>query len=415
MNALAVVVSLLLIAPATEAQSPSPEILREVRIHGNHTTPDADVMALAGLTIGTPVSDAMLQAAEARLRASGRFADVEVRKRFRSISDLTDILVIVLVDEHEAVSENDLMPGALKKITSAGMWLPVLDYADGYGFTYGARISFVDLFGKGSRVSVPVTWGGERRAGVEVEKSFERGPLTRIEGDLSLFRRENPHYELGDFRREARVRAEKALTAWLRVGTGIRLTQVRFGEIDERHVAPGVDLTVDNRTDPAFPRNAVHAVIKWEQLRFPGDHHIGRVNADVRGYVGLIRSAVFAVRVASSQADAALPPYEQALIGGTSMLRGYRFGYRAGDNLVVTSAELRVPVTSPLNLARLGVKAFVDAGTVYAAGETFSDQVWDRGIGGGLFITAPVFRLDLDVAKPRSGKVRVHFGLGVSF
>ena len=42
----------------------------------------------------------MLQQAEERLRRSGRFADVEVRKRFRSIDNPSDILVIVLVDEH---------------------------------------------------------------------------------------------------------------------------------------------------------------------------------------------------------------------------------------------------------------------------------------------------------------------------
>ena len=71
-----------------------------MRVHGNHTTPDADVLALAGLTVGAPVTDAI---AARRRRSgcarSGRFADVEVRKRFRSIDDPIDILVIVLVDE----------------------------------------------------------------------------------------------------------------------------------------------------------------------------------------------------------------------------------------------------------------------------------------------------------------------------
>ena len=71
----------------------------------------------------------------------------------------------MLVDEHAAVSTDDLIPGPLKRFRSAGMWLPVLDYADGYGFTYGARVSFVDVLGPRSRISVPLTWGGERKAG----------------------------------------------------------------------------------------------------------------------------------------------------------------------------------------------------------------------------------------------------------
>jgi outer membrane protein assembly factor BamA len=402
-------------APAAAQPPAAAETLREVRVHGNHTTPDADILALAGLTLGAPISDATLAAAETRLRGSGRFADVEVRKRFRSIADPTDILVIVLVDEHEGVSEDILVPGPLRRLTAAGMWLPIVDYEDGYGFTYGAQISFMDLLGKTSRISVPLTWGGERRAGVEVERPIARGPISRVEGELSIFRRENPRFEVGDLRKQARIRAEREITSWLRVGAGFRVTQVGFDGADERHTAPGVDLLVDTRTDPGFPRNAVLTTVKWEQLRFGGDRNIRRVNADVRGYVGLIRSSVLALRVAGSSVDAPLPAYEQALLGGTSMLRGYRFGYRAGDNLAIASAELRVPITSPLSVGRFGVKAFVDAGTVFADGEKLSNQTWDRGVGGGIFFTAPVFRLDLDVAKPREGKVRVHFGLGVTF
>jgi outer membrane protein assembly factor BamA len=412
-------VAVLLVALAgspAAAQSPAiAEVLREVRVHGNHTTPDADILALAGLSIGAPITDATLTAAETKLRASGRFADVEVRKRFRSIADPTDILVIVLVDEREGVSEDDLLPGPMKRLTSSGMWLPIIDYADGYGFTYGARVSFVDLLGKRSRISLPFTWGGERRAGVEVERSIDRGPISRVEGEMSVFRRENPHFEIGDFRREGRIRAERELTSWLRIGAGMRVTQVSFADLEERHTAPAVDVLVDTRTDPAFPRNAVHAALTWEQLRFPADRNVRRINGDVRGYVGLIGSSVLALRATASSVDAPLPPYEQALIGGTSLLRGYAFGYRAGDNLAAVSAEIRVPITSPLSIGRFGVKAFVDAGTVYAANEPLDRQAWDRGVGGGIFLTAPVFRMDLDVAKPREGKVRVHFGLGVTF
>lgn len=136
--------SALLLAFLTFA-SMQAEIIREVRVHGNHTTPEADILTLAGLSVGMPATDATLAEAQRRLEQSGRFSDVEVRKRFRSISDPTDILVVVLVDERIGVTSTDLTPGPLRRLRVSSMWLPVLDYDDGYGSTYGARISLVDV------------------------------------------------------------------------------------------------------------------------------------------------------------------------------------------------------------------------------------------------------------------------------
>ena len=392
------------------------ETLAEVRVHGNHTTPDADVLALAGLTVGSVVTDESLRQATDKLRASGRFADVELRKRYRSIDNPSEILVVVVVDEHAAVSETDLAPGPLKRMRSLGMWLPILDYADGYGFTYGARTSFVDSLGPRSRISVPLTWGGERKAALEIDRVFERGPVSRLEGAVSIYRRENPRYEIGDTRQEVRLRAERIFKPWLRAGGGVRAANVNFGDIEERHIAPGLDVTIDTRTDPAFPRNAVHVVAGIEQLQFEGDRGVTRWTSDVRGYVGLIRSSVLALRFTTVRASDPLPLYEQPLLGGTATLRGYDMGYRASDNLAAMSAEVRVPITSPLHIGRFGVKGFVDVGTVFADGEKLRDQQFDRGIGGGVFVTATVFRAGLDVAWPRhDSSPHWHFGLGVTF
>jgi outer membrane protein assembly factor BamA len=415
---LTVGIALLLFASGSaRAQTPAIETLGEVRVHGNHTTPDADVLALAGLTVGAQVTDDLLQQAAAKLRSSGRFDDVEVRKRFRSIDNPSDILVILLVDEHATVSQDDLMPGPLKRLRGTGMWLPIVNYADGYGFTYGARVSFVDTLGPRSRISVPATWGGDRRIGVDAERTFDRGPFTRVAGGVSISRRVNPHFDIADTRREARLRAERALTTWLRVGGGARITNVRFGELDEQFVAQGIGAILDTRTDPSFPRNAIHVVAGVEQLRFDAGRRVARWSGDARGYVGLFGKTVLALRAAAIRASDPLPAYEQALLGGDSQLRGYAFGYRAGDNLTALSAEVRVPLNSPLDFGRLGVKGFVDFGTVYQSGAKLADQRFDRGIGGGVFLTAPIVSLSLDVAWPNDGsrKPRWHFGLGVSF
>ena len=399
------------------------EVIAEVRVHGNHTTPDADVLGLAGLKTGGDASDAALGAAERALRDRGRFADVTIRRRFRSIDDPADILIVIVVDEHAAVSADDLTPGVGKRILSSGMWLPIFSYADGYGFTYGAQFSFVGVAGERSQLSVPMTWGGERRIGLQLERSFNR-VVSVVRGGGSLTRKVNPHYELPDRREEIRFDVERQWTGWLRTGATAKLANVAFGPAYEaRHTGTRAHLRVDTRVDPSFPRNAVHITTGWEWLTFahgPGDPPasaggVGRWDADARGYVGLFGSTVAALRAQTSRADAPLPLVEQALLGGSDSLRGYAAGHRAGDRMLALSAELRVPLNSPVTAGRFGLKAFIDTGTTWRATDRLRDQTFDRGIGSGVYFGIGPLMSDVAVAWPRDGGPRGHFSLGVTF
>jgi hemolysin activation/secretion protein len=162
-------------------------------------------------------------------------------------------------------------------------------------------------------------------------------------------------------------------------------------------------------------------VTRVERLTFDQRPDVTRCVGDVRGYVGLWRASVLAARAAFSRVSAPLPVYEQPLLGGASLLRGYEFGYRTGDAVSALSAEVRVPLTSPLNVGKLGVKAFVDTAAVAPYGTPLDAQRFDRAVGAGVFLTAPVFTVGLDVAWPseRIGSAsrapRWHFGLGVTF
>lgn len=407
------ITAVLLAAPAAAfAQVPT---IAEVRVHGNYETPDDDVLALSGLKAGDPATDERIAAAQKALDDSHRFEGVEVRKRFRSIDDPNDILVMIVVRERPGVSKDDLTPGVFTRIRALQQWLPILDYTDGYGLTYGARTTFAGLAGRDTRLSVPLSWGGERRAAAELERTFESGVLSVARGSVFVNRRVNPHYDLSDVRAGIHAGAEKALVPWLRAGADGRVEEVDFGGAGGvRHSAIGAHVTADTRLDPSFPRDAVFAQLGWERVAFPsGD--AGRTLLDARGFIGLFGSPVLALRAQASRADARLPPAEQALLGGGSTVRGYRAGNRVGDSLAAVSAELRVPLTSPRNFGRFGVKAFVDAGTVWNAGQRLADQPWDRGLGGGVFFGASVLTLDVDVAWPEHGDPRVHVALGVTF
>jgi outer membrane protein assembly factor BamA len=261
---------------------------------------------------------------------------------------------------------------------------------------------------------MPLTWGGERRAGAELEREFDTGPITRVIGGAAVFRRVNPHFDVPDMRIEARGRAERRFTSWLVAGAGARTARVEFAGVEAQHHAAGADITVDTRHDPSFPRDAIHATIGWERLAFE-DGDAGRLHGDVRGYLGVGGSRVLALRTQFSRAASPLPPAEQPLLGGSRSLRGYRTGHTAGDSMVASSVELRVPLSSPLNVGRLGVKAFVDVGTVWASGTRLRDQQFDRGIGGGVYAGIAAFMLNVDVAWPESGGARVNVGMGVEF
>ena len=171
------------------------------------------------------------------------------------------------------------------------------------------------------------------------------------------------------------------------------------------------------RADPNFPRNAFLLGTGWTGLHFRNTaNRIDRYNADARGYVGLIGQAVGAARVQYTSASGHLPDYERILLGGASTLRGFRTGTFDGDRTLVTSAEVRLPITSVLSSARLGVLGFFDAAKAWDFGSRFEDAGWHRGVGGGLFLIAPIVKLNLDVAHGLTdGDTRLHLGAGFAF
>ncbi|MEZ5283756.1 MAG: hypothetical protein R2712_02875 [Vicinamibacterales bacterium] len=224
---------------------------------------------------------------------------MDVRRRLRSLDDDSRVLLVIVVDEREGVSDTDLTPGPLTRLKAAGMWMPVLDYQEGYGFTYGARVSVVDRLGPRSRVSVPLTWGGERQAALELERGFSSGPLARVTGGGGITRREHPFYDRPDTRRAIWGRVETAPRTWLRAGAGARRSAVTFGSLRDTLVTTGADVTVDTRRDPALPRNAVFLSAGIERTGFGAHAVLGADTAtgsaaarltsvDLRGYAGLL-------------------------------------------------------------------------------------------------------------------------------
>ena len=407
--------------PAVSEAEQAPEIVREIRVHGNAAVPDEEVVRLAGVAVGQAVPAEGVTAIEQRLKQSGRFESVEVRKRYRSLTDASDVALVLLVHEKPGVTLTGGVLGRARRpfgrLSDRLMFLPIVSYSDGYGFTYGGRVSTRDALGFGEHLSVPLTWGGTRRAALELDRTFERGPITRVASSVAISRRENPRFEIGDRRVEVRARAERQLVRIVRTGVETSRSSIDFGGTSDRLWTFGADAALDTRADPKFPRNAVFAGVGWTGLHLrSAAGRIDRFTTDLRGYVGVFRQIVLAGRTLYTAADAPLPPYERLLLGGASTLRGFRAGSFDGDRLFASSAELRVPLTSVLSTARLGVTGFMDAAKTYDSGTRLADARWHKGLGAGLFLIAPFVSLNLDIAHGlKDGDTRLHFAAGFSF
>jgi outer membrane protein assembly factor BamA len=397
------------------------ETIGEIRVHGNAFLTDEDVLKLAGVSVGSALSEAGLEAIEKRLKESGRFESVEVRKRYRSLTNMSDVALVLLVHERPGIRKIEDSPSAvynpIRRVKNRLMFLPILTYTDGYGFTYGGRMSTVGLLGFGERLSVPLTWGGTRRAALEFDRPFKSGPLTRIDSSFGIWNRENPHYEIRDQRVELKGRAEKVFVDAIRFGVDGSRSTISFGDLDDRLTTLGTSVALDTRGDPAYPSNAVFVSTGWTGMDFRSvPDRINRYTSDARGYLRVYRQVVVAARAQYVTADATLPPYERLLLGGPSSVRGFGTGAFDGDRTLVSSAELRAPFTSVLNGAKLGFTVFMDAGKIWNVGQTLDDVEWKRGVGGGLFLIAPLVRINLDIAHGlKTGDTRVQLSSGFTF
>ena len=409
--------------------TPQDAIVAGIQIQGNTATPDEEVRRLADVRIGMPVDDTTIEAVAARLRAAKRFERVEVLKRFASIADPSQIMLVIIVDEGPVkivmTGDPDHPARVVRKSLPNVLILPVLRREDGYGVTYGARLTLPDprWMGKRSRITFPLTWGGTKQAGIDLEKRMEGGLIDRVTAGGSISRRINPAFEEDDDRARVFLRGEREFARALRLGASAGWQRASFEGVADQFLQAGGDVVFDTRVDPVLPRNAVYARAGWEHLRF-GDspaeagHYRGdanRTDLDGRGYLGIVGQAVLAGRVLRVDSDRPLPLYLQPQLGGLSNLRGFRAGTAVGDTLVAMSAEVILPLTSPLNLGKIGVTAFTDRGTVYNKGQQFADQTMSVGYGGSVWFAAAFLRLNIAVAHGIGSSTRVQVGGDVSF
>jgi outer membrane protein assembly factor BamA len=378
------------------------EVVESVRLQGNFKTPDAEVLRLAGISVGTDLGTVSLTEVEERLLASGHFESVTVAKRYPSLVDTERVVLLIEVREKQSLKSRFMM-------------MPILSGSDEYGLTYGARFSTVDLLGSRERISFPLTWGGIRQAAGEIEFPSKLPGVSSWFAEGGVNRKENPHFELGDFRKGFRGGARNRMGPVVYEVSG-GWTDVDFGVLRDRFLSYGAQIALDTRQDQNLPRDAVYFGFGWRRMALADlrpDFNL--YTTDLRGYKGLWGQAILAAQVLYDRADGPLPNYERPFLGGASTLRGHRPGELVGDNRVVSSVELRLPVTSPLAIYHAGFDAFWDSGAVFNHGQSLRDSQFEHGVGVGTFILIAGFGFKVDLAHDLKGSFRVHFSTGFRF
>lgn len=173
-------------AQATVArQSAGTETIVDIRFHGNYSIVDEDLLEATGVDIGDPLSAATLELIKQRLENHEGVGSVEIRKRYRSMTNTDDVVLLILIEEHVGVTEKF-------------MFLPMFTWTDEYSVTYGARFTWIDVLGINEHLSIPLTRGGEKQVRAELTCDLDKPAITRIDGGFGILRRQNPHYEIDD-------------------------------------------------------------------------------------------------------------------------------------------------------------------------------------------------------------------------
>jgi hemolysin activation/secretion protein len=241
-----------------------------------------------------------------------------------------------------------------------------------------------------------------------------RGPFRRLESGAAIVRRSHPFYDVSDVRERVSAMAETVTRRAMRADVSAGWERVRFGGTIDRLARVGAGVTVDTRVDPVLARNAVLARASWERLS-PRTGAFDILDIDVSGFLGFVGRSVLVAHGRRRDANRALPPYEQAMIGGAASVRGVAAGSAVGDTLTAGSLELRVPLTSPIRFGRAGISVFADAATVYDEGARLRDQRFERGVGAGLWFSAAFARVGVAVARGIGHGTRLHLTTNLTF
>src|SRR5439155_8912134 len=225
------------------------QVVAGIQFQGNTATPDEEMRRLAGVQIGMPFDETTTAVVAERLRKAKHFDRVEVLKRYASIADPSQIMLVIIVDEGPVkivmTGDPDNPTRIERKRWPNLLVLPILRREDGYGITAGVRLGLPDKFGRQSRITFPLMWGGTKSGGIDVEKRLSDRIADRITASATVSRRRNLTYDVDDDRAGGTVRAERELKRQRRFGVNGGWQHVSFKGVADHFAEYGADIRYD--------------------------------------------------------------------------------------------------------------------------------------------------------------------------
>ncbi|NWG13310.1 MAG: BamA/TamA family outer membrane protein, partial [Acidobacteria bacterium] len=316
--------------------------------------------------------------------------------------------------------------------------LPALsiDVKDDEGLSIGPAFQFINLRGRGMKLSTAARFGGTTTAKFGFENPWYSGNRYPFEFDFHQRDRPNKVDAFQEISSEVGFRLGRHLGEAGRAGLMFRFLSLGSD-------TPGITLSPDNRDNvPTLglclgydsrdlwsnPRRGWRGEVELARNgRFlGGDGNWWTFNLDVRRYQPLASRHVLALfslnTLQTGEVGREIPVHLDFAVGGTNSIRGWERASGQGKNQFISTMEYRWTFWGPRSWSIRGFNAdlglqlalFGDAGMAWDGRGNSSGEGFIGGYGFGLRLLIPfvdVVRIDFAFGQAGTG-IHRHIGLG---
>ncbi|MEE4312466.1 MAG: BamA/TamA family outer membrane protein [candidate division KSB1 bacterium] len=283
--------------------------------------------------------------------------------------------------------------------------------------SYGAKFNYYNFLGRSILLKTVAAFGYNPEYRFSYRNPWFGGDL-KLLTTFTIYKKRVRTKSL-EFERESDRRAGFEWTIGRRFGHHF-YTMLTFGylEIDHRRTAISPDgkdelpiyslgLLYDNRDLIEYPHRGFNLLFWAKRVKNRSPIDYWQYGADLRGYIPLPAYTTLALRTSCSLSEGRIPIYDRVYLGYYEKIRGQFNRKFEGENLVISSAELRIPLMKIryLDLTRfafpgferyyydlkfgLSAALFYDIGAVWFQNESLRKDALHTGFGAGLHLHLP--------------------------
>lgn len=408
MNRIVIACFLLMLSVAAAMAQDVEMTVERVIFHGNHSISDDELAGIAGVSAGMPLSSREISEIEERLLASGRLKTATVAVRYTTLDMSGPVVLVISVIESPSFSDKLLV-------------LPLIGSFKGYGFSYGAQVTTIDLLGMEERVSLPFTWGGTKQAGLEIEfdKNLPFASYLKA-GFRYLDRDEHRVLKESDDRLQVHGEIGWSLNSDFYISTSYLYEDITYADqVETTSNTFAATFAFDTRPGSLFPYDSVYAAYTLAYRDYDQLFEDSLINTfDVRLFKRVFGQSILAVQGVYSESENTQPIFNKAFLGGEFWIRGFDYPDELGDNFYIGTVELRIPLSKVTDPFNWGITAFYDYAGLWDVDQDRGDARIFQSTGFGGFVQLGAINIIGEIAVPTGddpSDVRFHGGATFKF